>query len=787
MGKVYIANESQCPDDAVVHRGPRGGLYYVSEERGEHGHVGGNKNNTLLDMDREDLVKRELAKPFQGPDGQQFDDFEDCVETVGEWDDIENPEAVCGAWQAEYKNKQEWVGPLEGPKGGTYWENTQTGERHYGDEPPGVSPATDDNQPPSVPDDTWSAMVDSAERWMDSGVTPREALMGVLDLYGYLGTEEEDEVSEALQTEFEEAGHDATVYASRKRRVYITDPSEVPEGVQVQEGPWGGLYYEQETRGGPSYDPGTALEYLGEELEPDDYAFVHGDARDVSDVEDEVGIDYAPSAKPDVSEEDFSDFVDDVRDKLGEKYFVALNRYVDNIDTQGAYSVSRDMVDMVIDDRGMDNLKQRFQDYSGVELERSVGKGWEGPFEGPRGGVYWENVETGDRHYGEDPPTDVRVDDDPSGQLGPEDIYEVAFDNVVAGDEFGVWEVAVDVAANTDPVDLPPDPMGAVDEVEQIARDVAHDIFEDNVEDIATAYDLDDAELDVLRTELEDRAAESAVEQFRDDHEPDRPMDHWSAKRRIYIPEPDHAPEGVQVEEGPRGGFYYEVVDDPDDAWYSDEHQNAMSDYREYAEDFYEYAQDGAPDDRTEQEIYQDVRREVRQHVRDNIQDDLDIDPDDEEWEGFVEDTVDEVLPNEVFQGLRRSSGMAQDKQKRRVYIQDPSEAPEDANVQEGPRGGLYYERPSDDYDTELVDGVTVGAVHDTVTDAVSEAQVYVEQDEMSPEDALQEAFFDGLEERTGFDQEDWGQLDDETYDELMGAYHDAVGETGALETISPE
>lgn len=43
--------------------------------------------------------------PFTGPNGQEFDDFEDCVETMeGEVDD---PEAVCAKWERQSKEQNE--------------------------------------------------------------------------------------------------------------------------------------------------------------------------------------------------------------------------------------------------------------------------------------------------------------------------------------------------------------------------------------------------------------------------------------------------------------------------------------------------------------------------------------------------------------------------------------------------------------------------------------------------------------------------------------------------------
>jgi hypothetical protein len=59
-----------------------------------------NKRRNVLDK---------VGKPFESPQGAEFDDFEDCVDSLlaeGELDRAE-AEAVCGAWEEESKNKVE--------------------------------------------------------------------------------------------------------------------------------------------------------------------------------------------------------------------------------------------------------------------------------------------------------------------------------------------------------------------------------------------------------------------------------------------------------------------------------------------------------------------------------------------------------------------------------------------------------------------------------------------------------------------------------------------------------
>lgn len=62
--------------------------------------------------------------------------------------------------------------------------------------------------------------------------------------------------------------------------------------------------------------------------------------------------------------------------------------------------------------------------------EEPVDKTWEGPFDGPQGGTYWENTETGDRHYGEEPPAGAEsvVDDGEDGD--PSEVGDEILDDI---------------------------------------------------------------------------------------------------------------------------------------------------------------------------------------------------------------------------------------------------------------------------------------------------------------------------------------------------------------------
>jgi len=60
-------------------------------------------------IDDEDLKTTSVGKPLESPQGAEFEDFEDCVDTLLADGDLEREEAeaVCGAWQDESKNKVE--------------------------------------------------------------------------------------------------------------------------------------------------------------------------------------------------------------------------------------------------------------------------------------------------------------------------------------------------------------------------------------------------------------------------------------------------------------------------------------------------------------------------------------------------------------------------------------------------------------------------------------------------------------------------------------------------------
>lgn len=131
--RVFVADTSNCPDDAIV-RSQDGRSYYYPNGRVSRKEVGGSKQNELREeLDKADADERLtveevselcqacaekmrergirelkvkaiddlLFKPFSGPEGQgPFDSFDDCVDSMGDEEGIDNPEGWC-AWAEE--------------------------------------------------------------------------------------------------------------------------------------------------------------------------------------------------------------------------------------------------------------------------------------------------------------------------------------------------------------------------------------------------------------------------------------------------------------------------------------------------------------------------------------------------------------------------------------------------------------------------------------------------------------------------------------------------------------
>jgi hypothetical protein len=83
----------------------------MTEERGHNEDDARRLYQYLTDV-RDKTRRRDaldkVGKPFESPDGAEFEDFEDCVESLMDGDGLSRPEAeqVCGAWQEETKTQE---------------------------------------------------------------------------------------------------------------------------------------------------------------------------------------------------------------------------------------------------------------------------------------------------------------------------------------------------------------------------------------------------------------------------------------------------------------------------------------------------------------------------------------------------------------------------------------------------------------------------------------------------------------------------------------------------------
>lgn len=91
--RVYVTDDSECPDNAILRRDENGALFYNPSEDGQFKEVGGPQSNTLF----EDGVGKSFA---------EYEDMDDCISDNQDKDD---PGAYCaeihheatGEWPAE--------------------------------------------------------------------------------------------------------------------------------------------------------------------------------------------------------------------------------------------------------------------------------------------------------------------------------------------------------------------------------------------------------------------------------------------------------------------------------------------------------------------------------------------------------------------------------------------------------------------------------------------------------------------------------------------------------------
>ena len=144
--------------------------------------------------------------------------------------------------------------------------------------------------------------------------------------------------------------------------------------------------------------------------------------------------------------------------------------------------------------------------------------------------------------------------------------------------------------------------------------------------------------------------------------------------KRTYISDPSEAPEWANVQEGQRGGYYY----DPQESLGLDE-----SEMYTLAE---ESVTDLNPDDYPSEEYMVD---DVEDGMMDMIEDEFDVDfmeLDDGTYDqltsalrGYAEETVDEAY-------------MIENMDKSRIYVDSPEDVPDQYEAQTSERGAVFYE-----------------------------------------------------------------------------------------------
>lgn len=226
------------------------------------------------------------------------------------------------------------------------------------------------------------------------------------------------------------------------------------------------------------------------------------------------------------------------------------------------------------------------------------------------------------------------------------------------------------------------------------------------------------------------------------------------AKERVYVEDEDDAPEGYEVEQGPGGVYFYEtgstdngrngasVPDeekeegaprsstvDNESMWQAEFTRN----YDEGDEVTIDTEEEGkfrgeiVRFDSEDKEVV--LNTEGRGHdsipLRDIESCDLKeaAESDEEEEEDMTEK---EYIKNLFGEKFKESAEVIKD----RRYVEDPSDAPEGVNVEQGPQGGYYYETGSSGDDSDVDDNTPDTADGETLWEAEL-ATNYEEGDEV--------------------------------------------------------
>ena len=297
-----------------------------------------------------------------------------------------------------------------------------------------------------------------------------------------------------------------------------------------------------------------------------------------------------------------------------------------------------------------------------------------------------------------------------------------------------------------------------------------------------------------------------------------------SLDKRTYISDPSEAPEGANVQEGERGGYYieddggsggsggddsYDEVDSVDDVigQINQEYDN-LDDMPDDVAEAYVQATGGAPpgEEVSDQEIIDTFNeqlagdgdggspgQEVVSDFEDVIDDIDDIaNPQGEEemeasriWSEFTrgiisEEEFEEQAEEFMNEYAEKSEALSQERitdivkvaMGKRRYIRDPSEAPEGANVQQGPQGGYYIEdsggsggSSADDDDANEVLGAGDKEMYSIAEESVTGlAPEEFDNDQGAMVDHVHDDMMDTIESEMDVD---FDSLDDERYDQV--------------------
>jgi len=303
QNRVYIENEDEAPSDAIIRESDNGNLYYRPADRGRGSHVGGSKDNQLLESGGELTDKQTIGKPFEGPQGQgPFDSFEDC--TLQMEDSVSDPEGWCawahnedtGEWPSEKYAKQvpdeaiylppgedapEGARTVEGPQGATYYipegADQQGGGQSYEEAQESMSEELPGGH---TPRDVATSMAQEAFREMEGGAWELHDAEEVSDILEdqvreqaerMMETEEEQEifVDEAMM-QFEDmlaAQEMGEPVATSASKIYVGYEEEAPDDVEVKEDDVGTFYRQEAWDQARAFYPGETRDEHEEETE----------------------------------------------------------------------------------------------------------------------------------------------------------------------------------------------------------------------------------------------------------------------------------------------------------------------------------------------------------------------------------------------------------------------------------------------------------------------------------------------------------------------------------------